>query len=213
MQAAAREVRLANSEFKAATAGMDDWSDSADGLEAKIKQLNTVLQAQNKQVELAAQELEKTEKAYGENSAEADRAKIKYNNFKAAAQATEKELSSYEQQLDEVEDSTEEVGDATKEASDGFTVMKGVLADLAASAVKSAVRGLTNVAKETFKVGADFESAMSQVQAVSGASADEIQQLTDSKAKENADVNGDGAIDAKDLTRLARFVAKIIPSL
>ena len=183
MQAAAREVRLANSEFKAATAGMDDWSDSADGLEAKIKQLNTVLQAQNKQVELAAQELEKTEKAYGENSAEADRAKIKYNNFKAAAQATEKELNSYEQQLDEVEDSTEEVGDATKEASEGFTVMKGVLADLAASAVKSAVRGLTNVAKETFKVGADFESAMSQVQAVSGASADEIQQLTD-KAKE-----------------------------
>ena len=35
MQEAARLVRLANSEFKAATAGMDDWSKSTDGLQAK----------------------------------------------------------------------------------------------------------------------------------------------------------------------------------
>ena len=39
MQAASRAVKVANSEFKAATAGMDDWGASADGLEAKIKQL------------------------------------------------------------------------------------------------------------------------------------------------------------------------------
>ena len=38
MQAASRLVKVANSEFKAATAGMDDWSKSADGLEKKVKQ-------------------------------------------------------------------------------------------------------------------------------------------------------------------------------
>ena len=46
MQEASRQVRLANSEFKAATAGMDNWSKSADGLSAKVKQLGTVLGAQ-----------------------------------------------------------------------------------------------------------------------------------------------------------------------
>ena len=66
MQAASRAVKVANSEFKAATAGMDDWGASADGLEAKIKQLNAVLAAQNKQVDLAAQELSKCEAEYGE---------------------------------------------------------------------------------------------------------------------------------------------------
>ena len=183
MQAASRAVKVANSEFKAATAGMDDWSSSADGLEAKIKQLDATLKAQNKQVELAAEELEKTEKEYGKNSAEADRARIKYNNFKAAAAQTEKALDEYEDQLKDVDKETEEVEESTVEASDGFTVMKGALADLAATAVKSAVRGLGNLAKETFKVGADFQSAMSQVKAVSGASAEEIEALTE-KAKE-----------------------------
>ena len=74
MQAAARLVRVANSEFKAATSGMDSWSSSADGLEKKIKQLNTVLTAQRRQAALAKQEWEKTKQVYGENSAEADRA-------------------------------------------------------------------------------------------------------------------------------------------
>ena len=35
-QEAQRQVRLANSEFQAATAGMDNWGQSADGLSAKI---------------------------------------------------------------------------------------------------------------------------------------------------------------------------------
>ena len=35
---ASRLIRLANSEFKAATSGMDDWSKSSDGLTAKLKQ-------------------------------------------------------------------------------------------------------------------------------------------------------------------------------
>ena len=57
MQAASRAVRLASSEFKAATAGMDDWSKSADGLSAKTKQLSGVLDGQNKKLELMEKEL------------------------------------------------------------------------------------------------------------------------------------------------------------
>ena len=32
-----KSIKLANAEFKNATAGLDDWSKSADGLTAKIK--------------------------------------------------------------------------------------------------------------------------------------------------------------------------------
>ena len=84
MQAAQRQVRLASSEFQKASAGLDDWSKSAEGLQAKIKQLNTTLDAQKRQVELANQEWEKTVKVYGEGSAEADRAKMKLNGYEAA---------------------------------------------------------------------------------------------------------------------------------
>ena len=92
MQAAGRAVRLAASEFKAATAGLDDWGSSADGLEAKIKQLNTTLEAQKSVLSMQEQELAKTEKEYGKNSAAADRVRIAINNQKAAIASTEKSL-------------------------------------------------------------------------------------------------------------------------
>ena len=42
-----RQIRLANSQFQAAASGMDDWSSSADGLTAKISQLEAVQDAEN----------------------------------------------------------------------------------------------------------------------------------------------------------------------
>ena len=45
-QDAQRQIRLVNSEFKAATAGMDRWTENADGLTAKITQLNGVLEGE-----------------------------------------------------------------------------------------------------------------------------------------------------------------------
>ena len=190
MQAASRAVKLANSEFKKATAGMDDWSGSADGLQAKIKQLNSTLEAQKKRIELANKEYEKTAEVYGENSAEADRAKISLNNYIAAMEKTEKELTQYEQELKDCEegtgrfaDATDDLDDATTQAADGFTVMKGALADLVADGIRLAINALKDLATETISVGMNFESAMSKVGAVSGASAEEIDLLTQ-KAKE-----------------------------
>ena len=52
IQEANRQIKLANSEFKAAASGMDDWSKSADGLSAKIQQLSSVQDAENKKLEL-----------------------------------------------------------------------------------------------------------------------------------------------------------------
>ena len=89
MQQAQREVKLANAQFKAASASMDDWSHSADGLKAKLTQLTTVQGAQRKQLALLENELELTKKEYGENSAQADNLRIRIENQKAALAKTE----------------------------------------------------------------------------------------------------------------------------
>ena len=267
MQAAERQIKLVNSEFKAATAGMDDWSKSADGLSAKTKQLSGVLEGQNKKLELMEKELEATVKAYGENSAAADRVRIKINEQKAAIAKTESQLKTYEGKLDdlskgmdkaadgteefksatdklkssiseqqskldglkkhyadlvaegkglsdeaqntareiselsselqenktrlseaekaadEFDNSLDDVDDAAQKASDGFSIMRGALADLVADGIKATISAVKDLAKETFQVGSNFESAMSQVAAVSGAGADEVEQLT-AKAEE-----------------------------
>lgn len=190
MQAAQRQVRLASSEFKAATAGLDDWSKSATGLQAKLKQLDTTLSAQKKQVELANEEYEKTVKLYGENSAEADRAKMKLNGYEAAVAKTEKEIDQYNDELKKAEkygdnyaDSLDEMEAAQEKASEGFTVMKGALASLVADGIRLAIDGMKELAKQTLEAGMNFEQGMAQVQAISGASAEEMDALT-AKAKE-----------------------------
>lgn len=190
MQAAQRQVRLASSEFQKATAGLDDWSSSAEGLQAKVKQLNSTLQSQKKQVELANAEWEKTVKVYGENSAEADRAKMKLNGYETALAKTEKQLKQYESDLKDCEegtgkfaDETDDLTDATQRASEGFTVMKGALANLVADGFRLAINAAKDFAKETLQAGMNFEQGMAQVQAVSGASGEELEALTE-KAKE-----------------------------
>lgn len=190
MQAAQRQVRLASTEFQKASAGLDDWSSSAEGLQAKVKQLNSTLSAQKKQVQLANEEWEKTVKVYGENSAEADRAKMKLNGYETALAKTEKQLKQYESDLKDCEegtgkfaDSTEDLTDATKEATESFTVMKGALANLVADGFRLAINAAKDFAKETLQAGMNFESGMAKVGAVSGASAEELEALTE-KAKE-----------------------------
>lgn len=190
MQEAARQVKLANSEFKAATAKMDDWTKSAEGIRAKLKQLDTTLGAQKKQLELYEKELEATTKEYGENSAAADRVRIATNNQKAAIAKTEKQIDQYNDELketekagDNFEETADDMTDAAKRASDGFSVMKGALADLVADGIRKAISGFKELYKQTINVGASFESSMSKVGAISGANKDELDALTD-KAKE-----------------------------
>lgn len=265
MQAASRAVRMANAEFKAATAGADDWSSSADGLEAKLKQLGTTLQAQNKQLSLQEQELKETVSAYGENSAAADRVRIAIDNQKAAIARTESEIQkyttslqkvngTYEQNLtgidkytneteklndamdeqqseldrlkaayvgatlsgnteeaeeygsaiqelsgdlaenrskmneaqaaaDALDQSMDEAGDGAEQASSGFTVLKGIIANLGADMVRSLGRKAVQLTKEMVKVGSEFEASMSKVEALSGATGSDLDALKD-KASE-----------------------------
>lgn len=183
MQAAQRQVKLVNSEFKAATAGLDDWAKSEEGLAAKIKQLNGVLDAQKKKLALMNEEYEKTVAVYGEQSAAADRVRIKINEQTAAIAKTESDIKKYNQALEELPETMEDAGDSAQKAADGFSVMKGALADLVADGVRAAISGLKDLAQEAFTVGSNFESAMSQVGAVSGANAEDLEKLTD-KAQE-----------------------------
>lgn len=281
MQAASRAVRVATSEFKASTAGMDNWSRSATGLSAKLKQLDTTLGSQKTQLSLLESELEKTVKVYGENSAAADNVRIKINNQKAAIANTQKQINQYskdledckngvgkfaneqdkattatgklkaemngqesklaelkaryvelaltqgensdeakqlaseikqlsselvnnrtklqsaEESADRFDESLEDMDDSSESATQGFTVMKGALADLVATGIKKAITGMVELGKQTFTAGANFESSMSKVGAISGASAQDMEKLR-AKAKEMGETTQFSASESAD---------------
>ena len=205
MQAASRQVKLANSEFKAASAGMKDWASNADGLEAKVKQLTSILKAQKTQVELAREEWERTKEAYGENSAEADRAKIKLNNLEAAVKKTESQLSDYEQDLkdcregtgkfsDEIDESGTAMQNAEKDVKnldEGFTTMKGVMADLVASGIKVVISGLKDMASYAKEAFEEFDAAEDNMIAKTGATGEKLEGLRDTYVNVSKDIVAD----------------------
>lgn len=193
MQTAQRQVKLANSEFKAASAGMDDWADSADGLRAKLKQLDTTLKSQKTQLSLLEDEYDKTVDVYGENSAAADRVKISINNMKASIAKTESQIDTYTSDLkdceegtgrfaDELEDTEDAIKDttsATADLSDGFTVTKGVIADLVSTGIKYLISGLKDVATEAYAAYEAFDEGQDIIVAKTGATGEALENLTD----------------------------------
>lgn len=185
---AQRQIRLANSEFKAATAGMDNWGKSADGLSAKINQLNTVLTAEKAKLASLESQYALVAKEQGENSKGAQELMIKINNQRAAIGRTEASLAKYDQQLDDVkkgmsgvDGEADDVSSALKDvekssdkASDGFTVMKGAIASLIADGLKA----LAKEAAETMKnLVTETEKAYGSFQAQTGASTSEMKKF------------------------------------
>lgn len=103
MQDAKRSISLANAEFKSATAGMGKWADSITGIEAKLKQLNSVLPQQKTILAQLEQQYKITAEQMGEGSAEAQKLKIQIENQKGAIAKTEASIGKYGDQLSKLE--------------------------------------------------------------------------------------------------------------
>lgn len=319
-----QSIKLANAEFKAAANGMDDWSKSTTGIQAKLKQLTSVLQAQKTKLANYQSQLDKQENAYQENGKRADqlRAKLKeladngvastsdeYRKYQRELQNTEKEQQANEKAIDELNitilnqqgainktekdirnyntamdeleqaqkeaeaaakkqvtaydalqntideqestlqglkreyanvvlsqgensssakklaknidelsselaDNKKRMADADKAADDldkslvdlddaagdaggGFTILKGALANLVADGIRNAIQAMKDFVSETINVGKEFDSSMSQVEAVSGATGKELDALRD-KAKEMGSTTKFTASEAAD---------------
>lgn len=78
---------------------------------------------------------------------------------------------------------TEAGGKAARESNEGYTVLKGTLANLASTAVTAAVGGIRDAASAVVEIGSAFETSMSKVSALSGATGDDLAAL-EAKARE-----------------------------
>lgn len=129
-----RQIRLSNSEFQAAAAGMGDWTKSEEGLTAKIKQLNTNIDVQKQKVSALQKEYEAVAREKGENSKEAQNLKIRIN-------AETKALKESESELDKTTKALNDFGKETKDAEKSTNKLTGTLKGLASGAGK-AVAGI-----------------------------------------------------------------------
>lgn len=245
-----QQIKLANAEFKAATAGMDDWASSADGIRAKLSQLESTLDAQKKRLAAYTEELDRNERAYEQNGQRAselraalqeladkgvdknsqeykklqnaleatereqeknrtaaDKLKITVLEQQAAVNKTDAEIGKYSKSLDELENeqgetasSTDKLNDklddtdaAAAGASDGFTVMGGVMAGVLVEAIKAAITALKDLTAAAYEAWQSFDEGADNIIAATGAQGDALEDLNDAYKRTASSVVGDFA--------------------
>lgn len=148
---ATQNIKLANSEFRAATSGLDKWASSADGVSAKIKQLNTVLDAEKTKLQVLEQKYQKVVEKQGASSDEAKRLAVQINNQKARIGETEKNLKKYSDEL-------YKLGTAERDAAGKSEIFIKSLADVGdeADEAKSRLAKAADTVKNKVGKAADF---------------------------------------------------------
>lgn len=164
-----RMIRESESEFKAAAAGMDDWSSSEDGLNAKIKSLNSITDLQRKKVDALQGEYDNLiANGLDPTSRQATELRTKINNETAALNKNEAELKKQSKALEELADDTKDAADATDEAAGSFEKLKaaggaigGVVAGVGAACAGAigAFLGLAESTRESRNEMAKLETA------------------------------------------------------
>ena len=171
-----KQIQLANSEFKAASSGMDDWTKSTEGLSAKVKQLDSVLKMQKSKLAGLTAEYEKVAAEQGENSEAARRLKVQINNQQSVVNKTQREFDNYSETLKQAEAGTidlaevtlkangkiKELGDTANDAGGKLSglggIAKGVVGGIAAigAAAVGAVTGFLSLAESTRETRENF---------------------------------------------------------
>lgn len=98
-----RLIKLNEQQFKTASEGMDDWSNTSEGLNAKLKSLSKTIELQKQNVSAMEREYESIKNQYGENSREAQQFALKLEKEKTALAKSEKEQRKYSKALEDVE--------------------------------------------------------------------------------------------------------------
>lgn len=146
-----------------------DKSTSAEKKAAEQKRiLSQQIEAQKKKVEELESVLSKVEEKYGENSREAASWREKLNSATA-------ELNNMKTALHDIPNGIEQMGTAMQSAGEKLSAMGDALMPLSAAAAAIGVAAV--------KTTADFDSSMSKVSAISGATGKDFDALRD-KARE-----------------------------
>lgn len=140
-----RYMAQVNAEFKNSTASMGKWNDNADGLRAKITQLNGLYDAEKKKLAMLEDEYNKLTDEQKKNTKQGQQLATAINNQSAKVKETKKNIDYYTDSLKELTDagvkSKDELDKVTKELEE----QKQVAKDLGGSIAQGAALGIAGI--------------------------------------------------------------------
>ena len=199
-----RLIRESESQFKAAAAGLDDWTKSEEGVNAKIKSLNEITDIQRKKVAALQQEYQRLiDNGLDPTSREAVTLRTRINQEEAALASNEKELRKQTSALKDVGKSSDEAG---KSVSNFGSVAKaaGAVAATAFAAAAAAVGALMKKSLDSF---AEYEQLVGGVETLYKENADQLMGYAE-KAYQTAGMSAN-----EYMSNVTSFSAALISSL
>ena len=195
LKTANRMIRESESEFRAAAAGMQDWTHSQEGLEKRIKMLNDKAGIQREKVEALKKEYQRLiDNGLDPTSREASDLRIKINNETAALNKSEAEIEKQTQALEDLSKGEKDAGDeASKASNGGFTVMKEVLANLTTQVISNCIDALKDMSKQLVGIITDSAAAGDEIDKMSqkiGISAESYQEWDYVLERSGASIDG-----------------------
>lgn len=144
-----------------------------------------------KKAEREVQGLENSQRSMEENVRLGTVSAEQYRAFQREIQQSERSTRDFESQLTEANQRVEELGDSLEEsgqqaensANGGYTVLGNVFANVITRGIEIAGTALKNFTQDVITTGMEYEAAISNVTAISGAMAEEVEMLQ-AKAEE-----------------------------
>ncbi|GGN59303.1 phage tail tape measure protein [Oceanobacillus indicireducens] len=180
MAETSNQIKTINSEFRNASAETDEYGNKLDNTGAKKKQLNGIIEQYQKRIQAITNEqkhwtseLEKGNITEEEHAAKQEELARRLNN-------TEAEMKKYEGQLKRLNSEGKDTRMTYEEFDRKFRDVGKTMATTGAAvgaATGVMFKGLLKIGKGVINTAAEFETGMSKVQALTGATGEEFEQL------------------------------------
>lgn len=209
------EIEKQKSSIANTESSLKHYNSSLAALEKEQKEAASPVGKLTSEISKQEDELKDLKRAYansivGNNPEEAARLAKEIDKLSGELADNKKKLSDAEKAADELDKTLEETGESAQDAGGGFTVFKGAVAGFIANAATKAVDALKEIVTQTIEVGKTFDKSMSNVAALSGASAKDMEMLRNT-AKEfgsTTQFSASQAADALGYMALAGWDAK-----
>ena len=174
-----RDLKGVRSEMNVFRSGSREYRTSLKGMRQESDILTRRLKVQEEQVSELRRRYEESRDATGENSAKTKDLAAQYNNAQAQMNRTKQQLERLNQEIKVQESRWTKLGERMETAGMKMQTVGRATARIGRRMTTRVTVPILGAAAAALKVGADFEEGMSKVQAISGASGEDLQKLSD----------------------------------
>jgi hypothetical protein len=226
-----RAIRILDTEFKAASSGIQDWTNDVSGNEAKIKSLNGIIDLQKQKVSALTTEYEKAKTESGANSRATENLAIQVNKAQGALNKNQLELKKTSENLKKLETeqkkqpslwsqfsasakkSSTSVNSASESMKQHFSGLKASVLGFAAGLISiNTIKGIGKLAEEAEAPLSQLNSVLKSTGGAAGVTKDAVLNLSESLSKQTKFAADDVTIAQNMLLTFTNIGKNVFPN-